>query len=75
MESFYKIAVKIHKFHSDEYLDIGIAIGTTIDELSKHEVNLFIDYCNKNNLDTRNYFIDNCVWLEWPNKKYEIFFI
>lgn len=68
----YKVLVRIHKYDSDNYIDIGIVTGKTIDELGNNKVLLYKDYCKKNNLDNSEYFIDNCIWLEWPEKRYQL---
>lgn len=72
MDSNYKALVRLHKYDSDNNIDIGIVTGKTIDELGNNKVLLYKDYCKKNSLNSLDYFIDNCIWLEWPEKRYQL---
>lgn len=68
----YSVIVQIRKSNSDVYIRVGKASGSTIPSLMKEEQKVFKQYVSDHNLSENEFWIDGCIWLEWPEKNSDI---
>lgn len=68
----YSVIVQMRKPNSDIYIRIGEASGSTPLALMREEQKVFKQYLSEHNLSENEFWIDGCIWLEWPEKNRDI---